>query len=294
MIGFYNKFFELLAKGELDLHDAGSTIKCLLLRSTGAYTFNATHVYVADLISNGAVEISVASYLRQTLGNKVVTGVNADCDNIEFGLLESGQIVSAFVLYKHITNDADSILLLHNDGKIKITAAAPALASPIKVITDITNDNPGVVTATSHGFSDGDKVYISGVTGMTEVNDRVFTVFDKTTHTFKLLDENTSAYSGYINSGEVILVRTVYIEKLKYAVPDRATVDFGGSAQGSVNGLTAKNSRVLEVIELGDDITEGDDAEDVQTIINLPATLGGGEFNINIGTAMFIGKNPYA
>ena len=39
-----------------------------------------------------------------------------------------------------------------------------------KTITAITKANPAVVTATSHGYSDGDHVWINSVVGMTEVN----------------------------------------------------------------------------------------------------------------------------
>jgi len=78
-----------------------------------------------------------------------------------------------------------------------------------KTITGITKAAQAVVTATSHGFSDGDLVDIEDVLGMTEVNDIRFKVSDKTTHTFKLKDpdDNTyissSAYAAYISGGEV-------------------------------------------------------------------------------------------
>ena len=42
-----------------------------------------------------------------------------------------------------------------------------------KSISAITKANPAVVTATSHGYSDGDHVWINDVVGMTEVNARM-------------------------------------------------------------------------------------------------------------------------
>ena len=51
-----------------------------------------------------------------------------------------------------------------------------------KTISAITKANPGVVTASSHGYSDGDFVVISSVAGMTQVNGKTFKVSNKTTN----------------------------------------------------------------------------------------------------------------
>lgn len=71
-----------------------------------------------------------------------------------------------------------------------------------KGISGITKANPAVVTSNSHGFNNGDRVYIYGVSGMTQVNNRVFTVANKTTNSFQLSGLNTSGngYSAYTAS----------------------------------------------------------------------------------------------
>jgi hypothetical protein len=54
-------------------------------------------------------------------------------------------------------------------------------------ITNITNDDPGVVgTSSAHGWSTGDQIYISGVEGMTEVNDKYYTITVLTPTTFEI------------------------------------------------------------------------------------------------------------
>lgn len=75
-------------------------------------------------------------------------------------------------------------------------------------ITGITAADPAVVTANSHGFSDGDKVLISGVIGMTDVNGESYLVSNSSTNTFELqdLDGNdidASSFSAYVSGGEV-------------------------------------------------------------------------------------------
>lgn len=81
-----------------------------------------------------------------------------------------------------------------------ITGASWASGSA-KTITGITRANPAVVTANGHGFNNGDRVYISGVRGMTQVNGNVYTVAGKTTNTFQLLGTNSSYYNSYSSGG---------------------------------------------------------------------------------------------
>jgi Flp pilus assembly protein TadG len=72
-----------------------------------------------------------------------------------------------------------------------------------KSITGISKANPAVVTSKSHGFSNGDRVYISGVSGMTQVNGNVYTVAGATTNTFQLSGVKSSSYSNYKKNGTV-------------------------------------------------------------------------------------------
>lgn len=76
-----------------------------------------------------------------------------------------------------------------------------------KTITGITKANPGVVTANGHGFSNGDRIKIIDVEGMTEVNGHTFLVANVTTNTFELqntssVNVNTSSYEDYESGGE--------------------------------------------------------------------------------------------
>lgn len=81
-----------------------------------------------------------------------------------------------------------------------ITGASWA-SGTAKTITGITRANPAVVTSNGHGFVNGDRVYISGVNGMTSVNGNVYTVAGKTTNTFQLSGTNSSNYSSFSSGG---------------------------------------------------------------------------------------------
>lgn len=75
--------------------------------------------------------------------------------------------------------------------------------SPGKTITAITAATPPVVSSTAHGFANGDVVYISGVVGMTEVNDKAFIVANKTTGTFELYGVVGAGYGAYTSGGNI-------------------------------------------------------------------------------------------
>jgi len=89
-----------------------------------------------------------------------------------------------------------------------------------KVITAISQANPGVVTSNAHGFSNGQEVYIASILGMTDLNGRNFTVAGVTANTFTLIDMfgnavNTTAMSAYISggtAGRVYEIATPYTE----------------------------------------------------------------------------------
>jgi hypothetical protein len=67
-------------------------------------------------------------------------------------------------------------------------------------IQAITKANPAVVTAKAHGYSNGQLVTLE-TTGMTEVNEKTYTVANATTDTFELSGINSSGY-GTFTAGE--------------------------------------------------------------------------------------------
>ena len=100
---------------------------------------------------------------------------------------------------------------VYKDGGQVLTGSA-------KVISAVTRANPAVVTSSSHGFSNDDDVFITGVVGMTELNSRFFRVASATTHTFALTDYaganiNSGAFTVYGSAGtaqEVFELTTPY------------------------------------------------------------------------------------
>ncbi len=101
-----------------------------------------------------------------------------------------------------------------------------------KTISGATQANPGVITATSHGYSNGDHVIITSVVGMTELNGKTFKVANKTTNTFQIQDVdgnnvNTTGYTAYGSAG---VANKIYEIASPYVTADLPTIKFAQSA----------------------------------------------------------------
>ena len=99
-------------------------------------------------------------------------------------------------------------------------------------ITGATAANPCVVTAGSHGYSNGDEVYIASVVGMTELNGKYYKIKNKSTNTFELTDIddtniNSSGFTAYSSGGTVARVYTV---TTTYETADLFNIQFAQSA----------------------------------------------------------------
>lgn len=82
----------------------------------------------------------------------------------------------------------------------KINPGMTCVASTV-AITGATQANPVQITATAHGRSTGDVVQITGVVGMTQINDRLFTATVIDANTLTLNGVDGSAFSPYTSGG---------------------------------------------------------------------------------------------
>ena len=92
------------------------------------------------------------------------------------------------------------------------------ILSSTSTISGATKANPCVVTDTGHGYANGDEIYITGVLGMTELNDKYYLVANKNTNDYELTDIggtniNSTAYTTYSSAGtsaQTIELTTTY------------------------------------------------------------------------------------
>ena len=117
-------------------------------------------------------------------------------------------------------NDSDTYMLEFGDQYMRVIRNGGQVLEAAQNITAITQANPAVVTVASHGYSNGQEVYLTGILGMTQLNGRNFKVANATTNTFSLqyMDGtavNSSAFSAYASGGtaaRVYTLSTPYVE----------------------------------------------------------------------------------
>ena len=81
-------------------------------------------------------------------------------------------------------------------GASNVTGAVMNLVGTARNITGATRERPVVITSDNHGFSNNDVVWITGATGMTQLNNKPFRVRNKTANTFELYTLGGSRVDG--------------------------------------------------------------------------------------------------
>lgn len=108
-------------------------------------------------------------------------------------------------------------------------------------ISGITRANPGVVTDNAHGYANGDWVYLAGIGGMTQLNQRTLVIANATANTYTLQDVygtniDTTGYTAYTSGGTASRIYTLVTP---YADQDLNYLKFTQSAD--VMSLTCWN-----------------------------------------------------
>lgn len=109
----YNPGLEKLLDGTIAFET--DTINVLLVDTV--HTFDKTNEFVSDIVAN---EASGTGYARKTLANAAIAldaandRVEFDADNPSYTALDAGTIAAA-IIFKQVTNDADSPLIAQID-----------------------------------------------------------------------------------------------------------------------------------------------------------------------------------
>lgn len=128
--------------------------------------------------------------------------------------------VACLIPFQFNSTSSQAYLLEFTNKFIRFYQNNSILTFAGKTITGITQANPGVVTAVGHGYTTGDEVIISGVVGMSQLNNRNFVVTVLTVDTFSLQDTfgvaniNTTGYTAYASGGiaaKIVEVASPYL-----------------------------------------------------------------------------------
>ncbi len=103
-------------------------------------------------------------------------------------------------------NDEQAYVLEFTEGFMRVFKDEGAVLEASVVVSGATQASPVVVTATAHGYADGDEVFINEVLGMTELNGKSYLVANKAANTFEItnvdgVDIDGTGFTAYASAG---------------------------------------------------------------------------------------------
>lgn len=110
-----------------------------------------------------------------------------------------------------------------------------------KTITGATAASPPVITSTSHGLLAGTIGVISGVVGMTQLNNRAYVLATPLTNSFELKGVDGTSYSTYGSGG-------IWTPKTMTAIGDVRAVGPGFDGESSEIDVTSLQSTAKEYL----------------------------------------------
>lgn len=123
-------------------------------------------------------------------------------------------------LIPFVFNDSQTYVLEFGNLYMRVIRNGAQITETAKNITAATQANPCVLSIGSHGYSNGDELFINNVGGMTQLNNRNFKIANKTAGTFELQEMDgtnldATGYTAYTTGGtaaKVFEITTPYLE----------------------------------------------------------------------------------
>lgn len=233
------------------------------------FEFNTEQTYVLELGDQ---------YMRfYTYGGQILDGglpyeistpyLAADLFDLEFA--QSGDVMT--IVHPNYA-PRELVRVTNTNWTLTEITFAPSQAAPTALsltnnytqsgdISNITKANPAVVTSNGHGLSTGAEVLITGVVGMTEVNNNTYRIVAIDADKFRLEGVDSKTYSNYTSGGTWAVNGDVL--KYKVTANNRATFEESlaalSSATITITNATQANPIVITTsgahgLEYGDEI----------------------------------------
>lgn len=157
------------------------------------------------------VDVAVESEVTRIIGSNIELALVLDISNSMNSLNKINDLKDAaeslvdIVVYENQEDYYSKVAIVPYGVAVNVGAYADSVRGAItqpKTITGATRANPVVITSAAHGFVNGQRVYINGVSGMTQINNRSFVVAGRTANTFQLSGINGTSYSTFTGTAQ--------------------------------------------------------------------------------------------
>ena len=188
--------------GELDDQTKKGRLKKFVFNTEQTYMLVFEHLKVR-VIKDGGFVLDGASIFE------LATPFTED-QLPDLGFTQSADVMTIV----HHDHDPMSLNRLVDDNWTLTTISYSPVVTPPSfawivnnfTITNITQGAVGIITVAESGLETGNSILITGVVGMTELNNRSFIIekyetFPVLINAFELVNENTSGYGAYVSGG---------------------------------------------------------------------------------------------
>lgn len=190
---------------------AGMTVETAFVRLVGVNTLSAR---IQSEVKRGSmdVEVAVAVDITGSMNDTVPKAGSGWQTETKIAALERslGQLIDLVVKDVQKPSYSKMAIVPYSMGVNVGATYAPAIRGAVKAPTPITNiawavngsaksissitySNPIQINITSHGFVDGDYVYVNGINLLTTLNNRIYQVSGRTANSFQLSGVNGGA-----------------------------------------------------------------------------------------------------
>ena len=184
------------------------SVPTMFVRLVGVDDLGAT--FTSEVVRGSVdVEVSVALDVTGSMGGQRIEDLKDAVEELVSIIVQDQQEPTyskvALAPYSQAINAGSYATALRGPirGPKNISSMSWATGST-KNISGATRDDPVRITSNSHGFSNGDWVYIWDVNGMWQINNRAYQVTSRTSNTFRLQNTNGSYYNNYSSGGKVV------------------------------------------------------------------------------------------
>jgi Flp pilus assembly protein TadG len=167
--------------------DASANMASTLMRVLGVDTMDVAGTTEVKLSSRN-VEVSLVVDVTGSMND------DGKLDDLKAAAHELIDIIVKDDQTPHYSKIALVPYSMGVNGGTYITQLRGSVTGTVKAITNATTDDPVVITAPAHGFTNGTLVGITQVNGMTQLNEKPYRVANATTNTFRLRNEADTDY----------------------------------------------------------------------------------------------------
>jgi hypothetical protein len=112
-------------------------------------------------------------------------------------------------LIPFVFSTIQAYMLEFGDGFIRVWKDGALVTYAPRPIMHVDRTNPARLTVFGHGLTDGDRILVTGIRGMSALNNREFTVTDANADSFALAGIDATAMPAWISGGTVARIHEV-------------------------------------------------------------------------------------